>query len=406
MRCLRIKTRRPRGAIAPLTAILMLPILGMMAFSIDVGYMTLVKAELQNAADAAALAGAEKLQALYVQYYMPGQTQQVQIYSKATTNTRTPDCPMYVAEQYAQYNKAGNVNIQVQDSDVTFSYSDGQTAARTAIFPAYFPNTITVVTRRDATLNGPLSLFFGSFFNVSSVSLTATASATIYAGDVSTLQIIPGVNAHILPVALDVNVWTTFYQTGLAPDGTIHTGPNGAPQLHVYPTPTNAPGNFGLLDVGPPANNVPAFRNWIDDGETPNDIQYLLTNQLLPVSPSAPQPWKGGPGLNSTLVSNFQSVMGEPNLIPLFVPVNDGTNGQPYLAAQGSGSNTYYNVVGFVGVVITQADGSGSSMDISIQPAAIVDPTAVILNPQPASPTQTTFFGTIQTTFVSAKLVR
>jgi hypothetical protein len=382
------------------------PVIGMMAFSIDIGYMVLVKAELQNAADAAALAGAEKLQALYVQYYLPNQTQQYQIFTTATTNTRSSDCPMYVAEQYAQYNHAGGVYVQVHDSDVTFSFNDGQTGTRAAIFPAFFPNTITVVTRRDTTLNGPLSLFFGSFFNADSVSLTATASATIYAGDVSSLQTIPGVRAHILPLALDVNVWKTFYQTGLSPDGTLHAGPNGAPQLHVYPVPTNTPGNFGLLDVGPPANNVPAFRNWIDDGETPNDIQYLLNNNLLPVSPSAPQQWKGGPGLKSTLVSNFQSVMGEPNLIPLFVPVNDGSNGQPYVAAQGSGSGAYYSVVGFVGVVISQADGSGGSMDISIQPTAVVDPTASILNPRPASPTQTSYFGTMQTTFVSAKLVR
>jgi hypothetical protein len=43
-------------------------------------------------------------------------------------------------------------------------------------------------------------------------------------------------------------------------------------------------------------------------------------------------------------------------------------------------------------------------MNISIQPAAIVDPTAVILNPSPARPSQLTQFGASQTTFVSAKL--
>jgi Flp pilus assembly protein TadG len=380
--------------------------IGMMACSLDVGYMVVVRAELQNAADAAALAGAEKLQALYVKYYQPGQPNQYQVYLNATTNTGRCDCPMWVAEQYANYNQAGNIYVQVQDSDVTFSYSDGQTAPQPAIYPALFPNTITVVTRRDNVLNGPLSLFFGSIFNVSSVNLTAKASATIYAGDVSSLQVIPGVDAHILPVALDVNMWKTFYQTGLSPDGTIHTGPDGAPQLQVYPIPTNTPGNFGLLDVGPPANNVPAFRNWIDDGETPNDIQYLVNNKMVPVSPDGPEQWKCGPGLKSTLTSNFQSVMGQSNLIPLFVPVNDGTNGLPYVAAQASGSSAYYNVIGFVGVAVSQADSSGDSMNISIQPAAIVDPTATILNPQPARLSQTTFFGTAQTSFVSAKLTQ
>ena len=398
-------TRRRRGAVAPLTLILAVPLLGMMAFGVDIGYVVVVQAELQNAADAAALAGAERLQELYVQYYFPGQTNQQQIYNKAVSNTQTSDCPTFTAEQFAVYNKAGNVNIQVADSDVTFSYNDGS-RIQPAGYPNYFPNTITVVARRDATMNGPLGLFFAPIFGVNTLSLTATATSTIYSGDVSSLQVIPGVNAHILPVALDVNVWKQFYRTGLSPDGTTHYAANGLPQLHIYPCPGNAPGNFGLLDVGPPANNVPAFRNWIDDGQTPNDIQYLLNNQLLPVSPSAPESWKAGPGMKSTLVTDFQSVMGQPNLIPLFVPVNDGTNGQPYQAASGQGSNTYYQIIGFVGVKVSQADGSGSSMDISIQPTSVIDPTAMIPNPQPARPSQTTYFGTTQTTFISAKLTQ
>src|SRR5262249_31951745 len=155
-------------------------------------------------------------------------------------------------------------------------------------------------------------------------------------------------------------------------DGNTYLGPNGAPQLQVYPFDTNTPGSFGLLDVGPPNNSAPAFRNWIDAGQTPNDISYLLNNNLLPVSPSAPQPWKCGPGLKSTLVSDFQSQMGVPNLIPLFVPAST----QPYVAASGDGSNATYAIIGFVGVTITQASGNGSSMDISIQPMAVVDPTA------------------------------
>ena len=69
------ETRR-RGAIVPLFTILLIPLLGMLAFSIDLGYIALVAADLQTVADAAALAGAEKLQELYVQYNMPGQDAQ------------------------------------------------------------------------------------------------------------------------------------------------------------------------------------------------------------------------------------------------------------------------------------------------------------------------------------------
>src|SRR5438034_8368672 len=55
--CLRAR----RGVIAPLAAIFMVLMIGMVAFAIDVGYMTLVRTELQSAADAAASAGAAAL---------------------------------------------------------------------------------------------------------------------------------------------------------------------------------------------------------------------------------------------------------------------------------------------------------------------------------------------------------
>ena len=58
--------RRPgrphrRGAVAPLAAILLVPLLGMVAFAVDSGWMVLARSDLQNAADAAALAGAQQL---------------------------------------------------------------------------------------------------------------------------------------------------------------------------------------------------------------------------------------------------------------------------------------------------------------------------------------------------------
>jgi Flp pilus assembly protein TadG len=396
---------RRKGAIAPLMAVLMLPLLGMLAFSIDVGYMVLVQTDLQNAADAAALAGAERLQGLFVQYYSPGltATQQAAILTQAITNvapnatTGAPGSPMYTAEQFSNYNKAGGVYISVLDSDVTFGYLDASGNYSTSY--TAFPNTISVTTRRDGNANTPLSLFFGPVFNVSSENMTATARATIYAGDITSLQDIKGIDAHILPVALDVNIWKNFYQTGQSPDGNIYYGPNGDPQLLVYPVDTNTPGSFGLIDVGPSANNAPAFRTWIDNGWTPNDIQYLLDNSLLPVSMSSPAAWKVGPGLKSTLLTNFQDQIGNPNLIPLFTPASQ----TPYVAATGTGQGATYAVVGFAGITISQATGDGNNMNISIQPAANIDATSVITNPAPAGTTQSSY-STSATTFISAKL--
>lgn len=416
------RSRLRRAGIVPLAALLMTFLVGMLAFSIDIGYICVVESELQNAADAAALAGAQQMQSAFVSYYSPGQNNQQQIYTQVTSDTSSSTSPIPTAQQYASYNKAAGVNIQVPTTDISFWYYDGTTFTA-ASYPNYFPNTIQVTTRRDNTANGPLGLFFAQIFGKSTTNLTATSRATIYAGDVSSLKVISGVDAHVLPVALDMNVWANFakgnftssWLTGTSNGQTynqVTTGPNGLPQLKVYALPpydpgasgSNTPGNFGLLDLGPPATNSPAFRAWIDNGPTPNDINYLLTNNLLPVSPSAPQSWTVGTGLKSTLLSNFQSVIGVPNLIPLFSPSSPLPS---YTAASGTGSNATYSIVGFVGVAVSEADGTGSNgMTISLQPMAIVDPTAVILNASPARASQLTVFGTSQTTFVSAKLTQ
>ena len=191
----------------------------------------------------------------------------------------------------------------------------------------------------------------------------------------------------------------------------------------MYPTPTNTPGSFGLLDVGPPRNDVPAFQKWVDDGETPNDIKYLLNQDLLPVSFDSPKSWKCGPGLKDTLESAFASQIGQPNLIPIFkavqYPATQSANllstvlnlntSSGYVAASSTGQNATYAIVGFVGVTVSSASGSGSGLNISIQPMAVIDPTAVIGNLMPAgtqtSPlTPTLGNSTTITTFGSAKL--
>ena len=53
--------RRQSGAAAILVAFLMIVFLGIAALALDIGYLYVVRTELQNAADAAALAGAGRL---------------------------------------------------------------------------------------------------------------------------------------------------------------------------------------------------------------------------------------------------------------------------------------------------------------------------------------------------------
>ena len=130
---------------------------------------------------------------------------------------------------------------------------------------------------------------------------------------------------------------------------------------------------------------------------SPSDLSYINNNKQVPASLNKPKEWAGGPGMKSSLKSDFQAAMGQTRLMPVFQPVSTS----PYVAASGNGSNATYAIVGFVGVTITQADGSGSNMDISRAVNFVIDPTA-IFDPSSMKPAGTST--QLITTMVPPKL--
>lgn len=348
------------GVILPLAALLVVVILGMAVFSIDIGYMIFVESELQNATDASSLAGAAALMDPYVQYSYPNQTAaaKASILSSAIASATSE------AQRLAGLNKAGDVSsLTANASDVVCGFLDAQNTFSPTPPDPRFPNSVQVTLRRDNQANTPLSLFFASIFGKTSANLTATAQATIMSSPGS-FSGAKNVNGLFLPVALDVGIWSQFLQNGTSPSANnqVLTGPNGKLELQVYPDSSQF-GSFGLVSIGPPANNVPSYRSWIDNGASPSDLSYLNNNGFLPISQSSPQYWPAGPGMKSTLQSDFASIIGQPRLVPLY----DGT------LATGNG----YPIIGFAGVTISEATGRGSNMNISVQPTVVNDPTAV-----------------------------
>jgi Flp pilus assembly protein TadG len=142
-------------------ALLLIPLLAMMAFAIDIGWIDETQSDLQNAADAAALAGAQQLIGDsnnlngLVQYNLPGQTNQATILSTAESNAKS------AAKNYASYNSAGGVSsLVLSDSDIEFGFTDASGNCTAAPTYTGFPNTVKVTLRRDSQANGPLGLFF------------------------------------------------------------------------------------------------------------------------------------------------------------------------------------------------------------------------------------------------------
>jgi hypothetical protein len=263
--------------------------------------------------------------------------------------------------------------------------------------------------RLDSSANGALKLFFSPVFGMSSTNVKAVAAGTLYTGNLTNFSSSSPTNPRVLPMTLDINAWNTFVASGVSSDGTTHSGSNGAPQMEVYPSPTGAPGNFGMLSLDDSSNSASTIRGWIDNGLSSSDLATLKSAGLLPVSLSSTTwGWKGAPGFKASDLNDL--TVGTSFLLPLFDPVV-ATSGSSYQATDdsvgpatpgsgGHGNNTYYNIVEFVGVTITQLD---KSSDAYIQPNAFMTPSAVF-DSTTVVPAGTTT--SLITTFTTPKLTQ
>jgi Flp pilus assembly protein TadG len=376
-----------RGAVAVVAAVLIIPLLAMLALSIDVGYMCNDKAELQNAADACALAGA--LQVM---------TPQLSGMTSSTRGYRIAAAANAAARQVASQNSAGKVTRALLSSDSTVGYLSDPTSQPELLSPwttgQALPNAVQVVMRRDGTVHTPQRVFFGLVLGHDTWNVASTATAVFLQTSNVTGFKSTTVNAKLLPIAVDVNLWNHFLSTGQSPDGTtsdsysvtlpnssrpnssnpssskpapgnVTPGGDGIPEFNVLYPNSNSPGKFGLVDIGPPppSNSTPTFENWILNGSSPADLSYFGSDGLH-ATPSAPASLAGGPALKSTLQTNLADIIGQPRIVPLFSSYT------------GQGSNTRYTIVGFAGVTIVSATGRGNNLQIIVQPIVTVDSTA------------------------------
>jgi Flp pilus assembly protein TadG len=155
---LKRKPQSRRGAIVVLAAIFLVVMVGMIAFALDVGYIALVRSQLQAAADSAALAAA------------------------ASTNLARADMET-IAKRYAADNLAAARPVQLRSADIEYGYWDTNT--RRFAPSASVGNAVRVTTRTDQNSGGQTQLFFARIFNTSTVSQQASAVATVNPRDIA-----------------------------------------------------------------------------------------------------------------------------------------------------------------------------------------------------------------------------
>lgn len=141
--------RRRRASIVVLAALFLVAFLGMAAFAVDVGYIMVVKTQLQVAVDSAAMAATASM-------------------------SGTADDVRNAAKQFAGYHTAGGKAVALTDAEIEFGTWD--VGAATFTPSDEFGNAVRVTAHRNNSTGGN-NLWFGRIFGQTNFSTQASAIA-------------------------------------------------------------------------------------------------------------------------------------------------------------------------------------------------------------------------------------
>jgi Flp pilus assembly protein TadG len=354
-------TRKRRGTISILAALMSIVLLGMVAFSVDVGYVLSSKEELQRTADSAALAACWE----YAQQLADGAD-----YQSAMTAGRT------TASYYALQNEVGNqgptLNVNTSNSpggDVVFGYIndlyDSNAQLDTNATSNF--NAVHIAVRRNGSLNGQIPYFFARVFGLTGQDLSADALAGVIR-DVSGFQTPhSGGNLDILPFALDVETYNKLVNGCSsdewkwdAVDEEIEAGTDGRVEVNLYPQGTGSPGNRGTVDIGGANNSTNDIARQIVYGISPADMAAL--GKELKFDENGELFLNGDTGISAGVKDELASIKGQPRIIPIFEEVN------------GPGNNAEYTIIKWLGIRIMDVKLTGpyNKKHVTIQVAPIV----------------------------------
>lgn len=301
------RQHKRKGAIAVFTAILLVPLLGMVAFTVDYGYILKKRADLQRAADAAVLAAVRDL--------LPD-ADGYQDLVKVRARVR----------EYVAYNLKEIPDFVVLDSDIEIGrYDPSSVYDNFTLLDWGTFDTVRVTLRFDQQANSPVSLFFARLLGINESAVHATSTAILQKGS----RLTPGVG--VLPFTIPKAEWDntqpgevwSIYGDGRLEDNIGNT----------------IPGNWGTLDIGANLNSTSDMRNQILNGLRQFDLDALYTQGRIPsseyIDSRVPLNMTGDPGISSGLKLAVTAIEGQQRLIPI------------YDSAVGDGSHVEFHVVGW-----------------------------------------------------------
>ncbi len=167
--------RDESGAVAIITAICLMVLLGFVALVVDVGHIKAVRNELQNAADASALAGTRALFDVPVQ---PGEL--------LIPVTGPPNCALGVSRAQNTINQGDTQNLTILTTDIQTGNWNWQTNTFTPSTNCVLEtlgvpgvNAVRVTARKDTLANSPLNNWFARIWGIDTTNVIATATASV-----------------------------------------------------------------------------------------------------------------------------------------------------------------------------------------------------------------------------------
>jgi Ca2+-binding RTX toxin-like protein len=162
-----------RGVSAIIIAIVLAVLIGFAALAVDIGYLYATRNELQNVADAAALAATGQLGAIYASL-----TQAEQLAYVYDPNDATDQLIVQYALDVGLENKAAGKDVIILPDEVDVGIWEVTTRVFTLEYTR--PNAVRVITRRDDTVaTGKVSLFFARILGIDEAGVTAMATAAL-----------------------------------------------------------------------------------------------------------------------------------------------------------------------------------------------------------------------------------
>ena len=323
----RITSRHSRrGAIAVLTAIMMVALAGMVAFAVDYGFLVKVRADMQRAADAAALAALQDL--------IP-----------EIDGTQDTALARNTVRSYVQEN-LGDTSFQVPDGDIEIGRFDPKTiySSVTLLNDGIF-DAIRVTLRRDGTTNPSVSLFFARILGVDHGNMTTSATAVLQ----KPTTLVPG--SKVLPFAIPKDVWDgralgdswSIYGNGKVVDGDGN----------------QIPGNWGTVDIGHEGNSTHDLNDQITDGLHQSDLDVLYSTNRIGQNThidATVEMWANADtGISQGVKKSVVLAHDESRLVPIYSEVS----GEP-------GNNLEFHISGW-GVVTVVDSSWGGNVSVTIK---------------------------------------